>query len=335
MFSSPSRRAVARHALLLRWSQQQQRHVRCLSSSAAAASPNNNNKKPSSTTMELLKDLRARTGAPIVDCRRALAETGDGDASAAADWLREHGAAAAGRRVAGRATAEGLVGLAVADDGRRAALVRVAAETDFAGRTPRFAGLVQGVARAALEEGGGDDPGADVSESERVKGMLADAIVAIRENLSVAKAVQFRSDDDDGILVGYVHNKVESTGPAAVGMSAALVQIRGDVERPILQLLGKRLAMHVVAARPSYLTPGHVPAEEMAKERDILTKQMADSGRPDHIVQKIVEGRLRKFCEDVCLSEQKHMIEDGNPKIGKYLREHGIEVKRFELLSIR
>ena len=102
-----------------------------------------------------------------------------------------------------------------------------------------------------------------------------------------------------------------------------------------LQAVGKKMAMHIVAARPSYILRDDVSEAELEKERAILTKQVAESGKSDDIVAKMVEGRLRKFYEEICLTEQEHMIEEGNPKIEKYLREQGMVVKRFELMSIR
>jgi len=313
MFASLSRRTVS-HSVL-KWSQ-----ARCLSSAA----PNK------LSAMDLLKELRSKTGAPIVECKKALAET-DHQISAAVDWLRQHGAAKVSSKVAGRETTEGLVAIAVSADHQRAALVQVASETDFASRSTPFVNLVSALAETALEEGEGF-----CKESDKVKGMLDDAIVAIRENLSVPIVTQLQSSED-GILVGYVHNKGEhSNGTStAVGMSAALVQVDGNADTETLQAVGKKLAMHVVAARPLYCTPAEVPGEEIAKEKKILTKQMADSGKPDHVLEKIVEGRMRKFYQGICLTEQEHMIEEDNPVIGEYLKQQGIAVKRFELLSIR
>lgn len=320
--------------------------IRSLSTAAAASSK---------ISLDLLKRLRTQTGAPIVDCKKALAATADGttnnnnDLAAAVDWLREHGAARVSAKVAGRETAEGLVALTVSEDHRTAALVRIASETDFASRSPTLVRLIEAVAQATLADGEQQA----VSSNPAVKAQLDDAIVAIRENLSIAQALQWKtttssSNDENGVLVGYVHNKVESASSeknnnaTAVGMSAALVEVmRADsnnsVEKEALQDVGKKLAMHIVAARPAYCTPDDVPAEEIEKERGILTKQStADSpGKPAEIVAKIVEGRLCKFYQGVCLTEQEHMIEEGNPQIGKFLRDQGVAVKRFELVSIR
>ena len=273
-----------------------------------------------------------------MDCKKALVESHQ-DVGAAVDWLRQHGAARVSRKVAGRSTEEGLVGLIVAADRQRAALVQVASETDFASRSAHFVKLVEAVAQTTLEmKEPPDDENTISADNGKIKSLLDDAIVAIRENISVAKAMQIQSVDG-GILVGYVHNKVESStgggGDALVGMSAAVVHVEGAEDEAVLQYIGKKLAMHVVAARPSYLEPKDVPAQEVAKERDLLTQQLADSGKPERVVEQIIAGRMRKYLQTVCLTEQTHMIEEDNPRMHRYLKDHGVIVKRFELLSIR
>lgn len=307
--------------------------------------------------MDLLKDLRGRTGAPIVDCKKALQEAAN-NLPKAMDWLREHGAAKASSKVAGRTTLEGLVGLQIANDGQKAALVKVTSETDFAGRSALFVRLVAGVADATLHATSSvslNDDDEDnlpllsaqkASNGKTVQTLLDEAIVAIRENIAVADAIQLQSSGSDasrGVLVGYVHNRVDMAVPA--GTAAAVVELvplaTGQATKTFaaataesLQTAGKKLAMHIVAARPSYLTISDIPSDVLNKEKEILTKQLADSGKPADIIEKIVQGKLRKFYESVCLTEQAHMIEEGNPKISKSLAEQGIAVKRFEALSI-
>lgn len=288
-------------------------------------------------SMSMLKDLRAQSGAPIVECKKALEHAGD-DMQAAMEWLREHGAAKASSKLQGRETTEGLVGLKVSADGKSAALVKVASETDFAGRSAQFVSLVGHVASATLESGADGVLSEDAilaasSEGKSVKDVMDEAIVAIRENLSVPDAKKLESQD--GIVVGYVHNKIDSSD---AGTAAAVVEVAPvagtSVSEDVLQSAGKKIAMHIVAARPLYLSPASVPAEEVEKETDILTKQMEESGKPAAIVEKIVTGRMQKFYAGVCLTEQEHMIEQDNPKISKVLKDLGIELKRFETLSI-
>ena len=272
-----------------------------------------------------------------MECKKALQAVGD-DLSAAMDWLREHGAAKASSKVQGRETTEGLVGLKVAADGKSAALVKVASETDFAGRSSKFVDLLLNVADATLQSSKDGALEEDVvlqatAGGKTVKELLDEAIVAIRENLSVANALKLQSAD--GILVGYVHNRIDASD---AGTAAALVEvapIKGkDIDLDFLKSTGKKLAMHIVAAKPQYAAPDDVPPDVVEKEKAILMKQNEDSGKPPEILEKIVNGRLRKFYETVCLTEQAHMIEDQNPKVSKVLKGLGVELKRFETLSI-
>jgi elongation factor Ts len=137
------------------------------------------------------------------------------------------------------------------------------------------------------------------------------------------------------VLVGYVHNRMgANAGTAAAVVELGYVDEGKIVSSENLEGIGKKLAMHIVAARPLYLSPENVPAHEVQKERDMLSKLHADSGKPQEIIEKIVEGKLRKYYEAICLTEQEHMIEEGNPKVGKYLKEEGVFVKRFENLNI-
>lgn len=292
----------------------------------------------SSISLDALKSLRAQTGAPVQECKKALEATAaDGSLDAALDWLRRQGAAAAARKLVGRDTPHGLVGLAAAADGRAAALVRVAAETDFAGRSGAFCGLVARAADAALA---GLGPGGvlearDPDSGKSVQELLNEAIVAIRENLSVAQAVRLATEQ--GIVVGYVHNRIDSFN---AGTSGAVVELqvadasKNGVSLETLQAIGKKLAMHVVAARPQYLTPEDVPQDIVAKEKAILASQVEDTGKPPQVVEKIIEGRLRKFYEGVCLTEQGHMLEEKNPKVFDVLKRQGVVVKKFEAMFI-
>jgi elongation factor Ts len=295
--------------------------------------------------MYLIKILRAQSGAPIVDCKKAVEQSG-GNIQAAMDWLRQHGAARASNKVLGRDASEGLVGLTVSDDFQTAVLVKVVSETDFASRSARFVSLVRNVAAATHE-----DPicqpnrvlseetilaSRHVEEGKSVKDLLDEAIVAIRENLSVAYATKLQTNEKGSILVGYIHNRIESSD---AGTAVALVELgpsadSGTICIETLQAAGKKLAMHIVAARPTYLSPEHVPEQDVHKEKMILAMQLESSGKPADMVEKIVLGRLRKFYETICLTEQDHMIEESNPKVWKVMKDIGIDIKRFETISI-
>ena len=301
--------------------------------------------KPSLT--HLIKELRSSTGAPMVDCKKALSDPEvDGDVDKAAEWLRKHGSAKALSKVGDREASEGLVGLLLAPDGRSAALVRVASETDFASRSEAFGKLVEDVAEATLglegDNGDVDIEGTLLSANTgtgTVGDAMDEAILAIRENLKISEASRMvsKDDGDDAIFVGYVHRRVP--GSTCAGASAALVEIgkadaNSDATRERIEEAGKKLAMHVVASKPMHLTPADVPEELVQKEKDILMEQMADSGKPPEILEKIINGRLGKFYEGICLTEQPHMVEEKSPKVSKALGKIGLEVRSFLHKSI-
>jgi elongation factor Ts len=219
-----------------------------------------------------IKELRTLSGAPIVDCKKALAETDT--LEAALDWLRQHGAAKATKKLSGRQAEEGLVACAVSDDGKSASIVKVSSETDFAGKSDTFVKLCTHVAEAALQSPDTGDLNLDKvktleNDNKSVQGALEDAIVAIRENLGVSEAVKMTSPD--GMLVAYVHGKVDGNSPA--GSAAAIVEITGDAEKAAEA--GKKLAMHIVAAKPLYLDIDSVPADVVEKEKAILESQVS------------------------------------------------------------
>jgi elongation factor Ts len=229
--------------------------------------------------MNLIKDLRTQTGAPISECKKALEATSS-SLEEAMDWLRQHGAAKASSKVQGREASEGMVGLKISEDGSSAALVKVSSETDFASRSAAFLGLVSHAANATLQssvEGKVDKEAVLSSEydSKSVKRVLDEAVVAIRENLGVASAVRMNSTR--GLFVGYVHGRAD--GSTVAGTAAAVVHVvpkEGEnVSQEVLQEAGKKLAMHVVAAKPRYLTPEDVPDDVLQKEKDILTQQVS------------------------------------------------------------
>lgn len=284
----------------------------------------------------------------MVECKKALSDPGvAGDPTKAADWLRKHGSAKASSKVSGREASEGMVGVAVSPDGRSASVVRVASETDFAGRSGAFGALVRDVAGAALRLGG-DGPidvdgallPAGVGESGgggTVKDALDEAILAIRENLHISAAACLSASGDDSVLVGYVHGRLP--GSDCAGTAAAVVEIGktagSSASTEDMTDAGKKLAMHVVAAKPASLSPKTVPEEDVEREKAVLAEQVADSGKPADIVEKMVNGRMRKYYEGVCLTEQPHMVEEGSPKVAKVLAKMGMEVRRFERISVQ
>lgn len=289
-------------------------------------------------SLSVLKDLRTLSGAPMMECKKAL-ESSNGEIREAMDWLRKHGAAKASSKLAGRDATEGLVGVKVNAEGTKASIVKVASETDFAGRSSAFVTLVTLVAEATLEStshGLLDD--AQILEAsfdkKTVKDAMDEAIVAIRENLRVSHAQSLTATE--GILIGYVHGRVDSSDVA--GTAAAVVHVAPKEGTSVsIQLLadaGKKLAMHIVAAKPIYLSPADVPQEEIEREKEILRTQMANTNKPPEMLEKIVIGKMRKFYEVVCLTEQAHMVIEGNPTVSKAFDEMGIVIKQFEAQSI-
>jgi len=293
------------------------------------------------TTAQLVKELRTLSGAPIVDCKKALGET-DGDIQEALDWLRKHGVAKASKKLSGREAEEGLVACSVSPDGKSASIVKVSSETDFAGKSEAFVGLATHIADATIaaetiQQGPVDNEtvlGLEYN-SKSVQLALEEAIVAIRENLGVSAAHKLSTTD--GLLVSYVHGKAD--GKTNAGSSAAIVEITAKDGSPITDTAaasdaGKKLAMHVVASKPLYLNSSEVPEDVLRNEKAVLEGQIADSKKPPEVVEKIINGRMKKFFTEICLEDQEHMVEEGNPTVKKALNDKGLAVKSFKLLFI-
>ncbi|HUZ74840.1 MAG TPA: translation elongation factor Ts [Stellaceae bacterium] len=260
-------------------------------------------------TATLVKELREKTGAGMMDCKRALSETA-GDLEGAVDWLRKKGLAAAAKK-AGRVAAEGLVATAVA--GSCGAVVEVNAETDFVARNEAFQNFVRTVARLALETGDNIEvlKAAPFPETGRSVGdELTHMIARIGENMSLRRARRLQVKN--GVACAYVHNAL-APGLGKIGVVVAL-ESTGDGER--LAAVGRQLAMHVAAANPQYLDIASVDSAALERERNVLREQARASGKADAIIDKMVEGRLRKFYEEVVLTEQIYVI-DGESRVAK------------------
>ena len=278
-------------------------------------------------TASLVKKLRETTGAGMMDCKKALVETG-GDIEVAVDWLRKKGISAAAKK-ADRAATEGLVG--VATGARKGAVVEVNAETDFVARNDLFQEFVRSVAGVALE-GTGDleaIKGAKAAEGEASIGEQVTQLVAtIGENLSLRRSAIL--EVVNGVVTSYVHNAVAP----GLGRIGVLVALESEADEQGLAELGKKIAMHVAASAPQAVSRDDVEAGALARERSVLEEQARASGRPDDIVAKMVEGRLRRFFEEACLLEQIFVI-DGETPVGEVLeaaaKEFGtaVHVKGF------
>ncbi len=264
-----------------------------------------------------VKALREQTGAGMMDCKKALTET-DGDIDAAVDWLRTKGLAAAAKK-AGRVTAEGLVALAV--QGNKGALVELNAETDFVARNEQFQELVGQMAETAVEHGDNIEAlnAATLPNGKTVSQAVVDAIATIGENMTLRRVAQLSVSE--GVIASYMHN---ATAPnkGKIGVLVAM-QSGGNPER--LAEVGKQVAMHVAASNPLALNREQVNAEDVARERAVLVEQAKASGRPDNIIEKMVDGRMRKFYEESVLLEQAFVI-DPDKTVGQAIEEAAKEL---------
>ncbi|MEE2693132.1 MAG: translation elongation factor Ts [Pseudomonadota bacterium] len=263
----------------------------------------------------MVKELRDMTGAGMMDCKAALAAT-DGDMEAAVDWLRKKGLAKAAKK-AGRAAAEGLVAVASerSGAGAKAVLVEVNSETDFVARNELFQKMVAEIARTALSTDGSVDairraayPGAGKTVEEHI----AEMVGQIGENMSLRRAASLSVAE--GAVASYVHGQV-GEGAGRIGVIVAL-KSSGDTAK--LEALGKQIAMHVAAARPLAGRIEDLDPVAVKREKDVLADQARGSGKPEEIIAKMVEGRLRKFYEEVVLLEQIFVI-DGETKVSKVI----------------
>ena len=256
-------------------------------------------------TAATVKELRERTGAGMMDCKKALAET-SGDMEAAVDWLRAKGLAAAAKK-AGRTAAEGLVGVAV--EGTRGAVVEVNSETDFVAKNEKFQEFVRNVAKLALETGGNVENllAAAYPGGGTVEEVLTNNIATIGENQSVRRAAVV--EVSEGAVVSYVHN----AAAPGLGKIGVLVALEGSASSETLQGLGKQLAMHIAAANPLALNPEELDPALIERERAIAQEKANESGKPANIVEKMVEGSIAKFRKEHSLLSQLFVMDNKTP----------------------
>ncbi len=274
-------------------------------------------------TAALVKDLREKSGAGMMDCKKALTAT-DGDLDAAIDWLRKKGLSAAAKK-SGRVAAEGLIGVASAP--QLAAMVEVNAETDFVARNETFQEFVSAVARIALETGEDVEaikaatfPGAQHSVAEQLTQMVA----TIGENMTIRRVRVLRVDS--GVVATYVHGALKP-GLGKIGVLVAL-------EAPsALEVLGRQVGMHVAATRPEALDVDAVDPAALARERDVLSEQARASGKKEEIIAKMVEGRIRKYYEEVVLLEQV-WVHDGESRVRAVVAKSGAKLVGFDRFQL-
>jgi elongation factor Ts len=264
-------------------------------------------------TASLVKELRERTGAGMMECKKALTET-NGDIEAAIENMRKSGQAKAAKK-AGRTAADGVIVTALSDDGSRAIMVEVNCETDFVAKDENFRSFAEAVGGRVLNSDAADvealmalplHEGEDTTIEEARQALVS----KIGENMTVRRFVRV---DATGAIASYTHG-------VRIGV---LVDISGGGDD-----LGKDLAMHVAASNPVCVAESDVPAELLAKEREITEAQAKESGKPDNIVEKMVEGRMRKYLAEITLVGQA-FVKDPDTTVGKLLDKHGATVNRF------
>ncbi|WP_019226966.1 translation elongation factor Ts [Sedimentibacter sp. B4] len=280
-------------------------------------------------TASMVKELRDKTNAGMMDCKKALKET-DGDMEKAIDYLREKGLSQAAKK-ADRIAAEGLTTAIISADGKTGVVVEVNSETDFVAKNEEFHNFVQEVAKAVVENTPADVEAlkAVVLETGKtVQETLTDKIAKIGENMSIRRFAAEKVNN--GAVVGYIHGG---------GKISVIVALESEGDKEALEVLGKDLAMQVAAMNPKYISTDDVDQEFIAHEREVLIAQALNEGKPQNIVEKMVEGRLQKELKEVCLLEQafvkdadltvKKVIANTAAKLGKDIKIAGVQ--RFEV----
>lgn len=279
-------------------------------------------------TAALVKDLREKTGVGMMDCKRALVEN-DGDMDASIDWLRAKGLSKAAKK-ADRAAAEGLVAIATRKDGAgmTAAAIELNAETDFVARNELFQNAARATARAALDVDGVEAiTAAKTADGEVIGEMVTQLIATIGENMMVRRSARFVVSE--GAIGAYVHNAVAPE----LGKIAVLVAIEGAGDQAAIMELGRKIAMHVAATNPMSLSTDDLDQANVERERAVFTEQALASGKPESVVEKMVEGRIRKFYEEVVLLKQafvmnpdqtiEQLVEASGKELGSPLKVQG------------
>ncbi|WP_114571054.1 translation elongation factor Ts [Exiguobacterium flavidum] len=264
-------------------------------------------------TAAMVKELREKTGAGMLDCKKALVET-DGNMEAAIDFLREKGIAKAASK-GDRIAAEGLT--AVAIEGNKAVLVEVNSETDFVAKNERFQNLVQNIANAVLRNGTETAEAALASEYEAGKTIdtyISEEASTIGEKISLRR-VAFFNKADDAVFGSYLHMG---------GRIGTVIVVEGTTDESV----AKDIAMHIAAARPLYVDRSEVTEEEKAREEKVLTEQALNEGKPANIVEKMIVGRMNKYFEEICLVDQT-FVKDPDFKVGKYVESKGGKIASF------
>ncbi len=254
-----------------------------------------------SITAAMVKELREKSGAGMMDCKKALTEAG-GEMEAAIDWLRAKGIAKADKK-SGRTAAEGLIG--IKSEGTSAVIVELNSETDFVARNDEFQALINGIADVAATTDGSVEAinaGTYAATGKTVEDTIKDAIGTIGENMALRRAAKLSVND--GVIASYIHNAVTDN----LGKHGVLVALESTGDKAKLEAIGRQIAMHIAATSPLAVTSDEVDQDVANRERAVFLEQAKESGKPDNIAEKMVEGRMRKFFQEVALMSQQFVI---------------------------
>jgi elongation factor Ts len=271
-----------------------------------------------SISAQSVKELRDKTAAGMMDCKKALEET-DGDMEKAVDWLRQKGLAKAARR-SGRTTSEGLIGCHVAEDGKHAVLLELRCETDFVSRGDTFQEMVRTCTRDFFASG------SDTIDAEAAQISLGDAVAVLGENITIGQSARMKLREHGGIGA-YVHSNGKIAVLVELGCSRA-----GTTEQAAFSELARNLAMQVAAAAPLAVSAETIDAALIAREREVYRQKARDDGKPDHLVDRIADGAIKKYFTEVCLLEQAY-IRDDKTRVADLIRQIGRELD--DTLSVR
>ncbi|HKK83829.1 MAG TPA: translation elongation factor Ts [Atribacterota bacterium] len=274
-------------------------------------------------SMKDIKELRSRTGAGVLDCKKALNKK-DGDVEAAVEYLREKGMADAAKK-AGRVAAEGLVNLEITEDRKKGIIVEINSETDFVAKNEKFQNLVDEISDHILQSNSDDvktllEEKWHLDNNKTVNDIIKEAIANIGENINLRRFKKFESD---GFLYGYIH---------LGGKIGVMVNFDDEFSKEKEQT-AKDVAMHIAAIKPEYLSQEDVSQQDIEKEKKIHKEQMLNEGKPEHIIDKIVEGKMNKYYTQVCLLEQP-FVRDDEKSVADVLKENDMSVSEFVRFEI-
>lgn len=284
--------------------------------------------------LNLIKKLRENTGCGIADCNRALSACKD-DYDSSVDWLRKKGLSSAAKK-SSRTTTEGLIGIFI--DDQKASIVEVNSETDFVARNDKFQELVLNTAKAAVnineQENYLEIVQNQIFNGKKISDEFTDKIAVIGENLQFRRGRTITLSGN-GVIVPYLHNVV-SEGLGKIGV---LIALKSSASVDSLQELGKQIAMHIAAMKPEFLDRSKVPNERLDREKDILIEQSKNSGKPQNIIDKMIEGRIKKFYEEICLLDQSFVMDDKikvSDVLKNFEKENGnsVEIQEFVLFIL-